>query len=374
MKRFINFFLSLALLSTFLCPMTAYAMDGNMDGSSGDMGGGTSQGFWNPGMDGVRATVVQADSHEPVTRPIDFTNKTPSNIKIHFGKVSKVSYAGGIGLTPVTGTYTFVNPAQAMPRIITTSGGNNNIETIKRYFCSEYIIKRIAEITGMDYDTLIGGQFKILIEPVAYFKYNGTMMAMTAHEAALYDQQVDGKLRYWMGKMTHQNLPLAIFLETPDLGFPAWDGARSGKRTNEEIKSSLGLGIVRFEELPEPPEITTYDYEYRTNTEVITSVMVSGSQSDPDNPTRVISRGRRPAGLGPLDHAGGVTADDHPCNGLWQRLRPGCHPRQHRGFRQESATQPCGGRPQRLLYPAHLHACQRTKNLGKLGDLAALVV
>lgn len=112
-------------------------------------------------------------------------------------------------------------------------------------------------------------------------------MAMTGHEAALYDQQVDGKLRYWMGKMTHKNLPLAIFLETPDLGFPAWDGAHSGKRTNEEIKSSLGLGIVRFEELPEPPEITTYDYEYRTNTEVITSVMVSGGQSDPDNPTRV---------------------------------------------------------------------------------------
>lgn len=286
MKRFLNILFTLVLMTTLLCPITASAVDGNMDGSGGGMGDGNEQSYWNPGMDGIRVTVIRSDSHEPVTIPIDFTNKKPSNIKIHFGKVSKMAYAGGLGLTPVTGTYYFVNPAQSMPKIISTSGGSN-IEAIKRYFCSEYIIKRIAEITGMNYDVLIGGEFKILIEPVSYFTYNGTPMAMTAHEAALYDQQVDGKLRYWLGKMSHQNLPLAIFLETPDLGFPAWDGARSGKRTNEEIKSSLGLGIVRFEELPEPPQVTTYDYEYRTNTEVITSVMVSGGQSDPDNPTRV---------------------------------------------------------------------------------------
>ena len=53
------------------------------------------------------------------------------------------------------------------------------------------------------------------------------------------------------------------------------------------IKSSLGLGIVRFEEQPEEPEISTYDYEYRTNTEVITAVEVSGGQSDPDDPVTV---------------------------------------------------------------------------------------
>ena len=38
---------------------------------------------------------------------------------------------------------------------------------------------------------------------------------------------------------------------------------------------------------PEEPEITTYDYEYRTNTEVITAVEVSGGQSDPDHPVSV---------------------------------------------------------------------------------------
>ena len=79
-----------------------------------------------------------------------------------------------------------------------------------------------------------------------------------------------------------------MFLETPDLGYPAWGGPTSGIRSNSEIKSSLGLGIVRFRDVPpEEPEITTYDYEYRTNTEVITAVEVSGGQSDPDHPVSV---------------------------------------------------------------------------------------
>ena len=79
-----------------------------------------------------------------------------------------------------------------------------------------------------------------------------------------------------------------MFLETADLGYPAWGGSRTTAASNADIKSSLGLGIVRFNEMPpEVPEVSTYDYEYRTNTEVITAVDVSGGQSDPDNPVSV---------------------------------------------------------------------------------------
>ena len=163
----------------------------------------------------------------------------------------------------------------------------NNIEAIKRYFCSEYAVKLIAEQTGMDYETLIGGEYKILLEPIAYYKYEGVMIATTATEAAMYDEVVSGHLRTWMGSLTHKNLPLSMFLETADLGYPAWSGSTTQHATNSAIKSSLGLGIVRFEEQPEEPTITTYDYEYRTNTEVITAVEVSGGQSDPDNPVTV---------------------------------------------------------------------------------------
>lgn len=280
----------LIIFSMFLCvfsPMTAYAVgDGNIDGGGGSLGDATSHGSWNPGNEGVRVTVVRSSDHAVVTTPIDLTNKAPAASIYHFGKVSKLQYNGGTGLSPVKGGYTYKTPSQAIPRIISTNG-TNNIEAIKSYFTDEQVIRVIADQVGMDFDTLIGGEYKLLLEPIAYYKFEGVMIATTATEAALYDETVGGQLRAWMGSLTAKNLPLAMFLETTDLGYPAWSGTRNGKVSNADIKSSLGLGIVRFEEQPEPPVVTTYDYIYRTNTEVVTAAMVSGGQSDPDRPARV---------------------------------------------------------------------------------------
>lgn len=139
----------------------------------------------------------------------------------------------------------------------------------------------------MDFETLISGEFKLLLEPIAYYKFEGVMIATTATEAALYDEVVNGHLRTWMRDLTHKNLPLSMFLEVPDLGYPAWSGSTTQHASNSDIKSYLGLGIVRFQEQPEEPEISTYDYEYRTDTEVITAVEISGGQSDPDDPVTV---------------------------------------------------------------------------------------
>ena len=45
---------------------------------------------------------------------------------------------------------------------------------------------------------------------------------------------------------------------------------------------------MRFNEAPpEPPAVTAADYEYRVNTDVITSVTVRGGQADPDHPVTV---------------------------------------------------------------------------------------
>lgn len=250
------------------------------------MGNATSHGSWNPGNDGVRVTIVRASDHAVVSTPLDLTNQIPNASIVHFGKVCKIQYNSGTRLTPMQGAYSYVNPAQALPRIISTNG-QNNIEAIKRYFTDEQVIRAIANHSGMDFDTLISGEYKLLLEPIAYYRYEGVAIATTATEAALYDEQVSGQLRYWMGALTHKNLPLSMFLEVPDLGYPAWSGSSTAAVSNSAIKSSLGLGIVRFEEEPELPVITAYDYEYRTNTEVITAVEVSGGQSDPDNPITV---------------------------------------------------------------------------------------
>ena len=286
MKKIIT---ALCLTFAIVCSfsMSAFAIgDGNIDGGGGDMGNGTSTNVWSPGNDGVRVTVVKADTHSPVTTPIDFTNKKPASSLYHFGKVSKIQYINGNGLSPQQGGYKYENPDIVMPRIVSTNG-TNNIEAIKKYFTSEYLVKTIAELTGMDYDVLIGGKYKLLIEPFAFYKFEGVMVLTTATEAAIYDEQVSGLLRRRMASLSHKNLPLAMFLEVSDLGYPAWSGSTTKTASNADIKSSLGLGVVRFTEQPEKPNVSSYDYEYRINTEVITSVIVSGGQSDPDNPTTV---------------------------------------------------------------------------------------
>lgn len=135
---------------------------------------------------------------------------------------------------------------------------------------------------------LVSGGYKLLLEPVGYYRFQGSMIATTATEAALYDEKLSGGLRKRMVSFTHKNLPLSMFLETGDLGYPAWGKSTDQTVSDEEIKSSLGLGIVRFQDiLPEGPEVASYDYEYRTNTEVITSVRIKGGQSDPEHPVTV---------------------------------------------------------------------------------------
>ena len=288
MKRTLSIFLLLVLMLSLIPPVIAHAEgEGNVDNGGGGIGGGTSTDYWNPGDEGVRVTVIRVSDHAVVTTPIDLTNKHPM-ISVNFKKVCKISYTGGRALSPDTNAYGYINPSQPMPKIIGTSGGNANIDAIKSYFTDEQVIRSIANITRMDFNVLTNGQYRLLLEPIAYITFGGIKYAMTATEAALFDRQLNGGLRSKMAALCHKNLPLAMFLETPDLGYPAWDGSTNKAASNADIISFLGLGIVRFNEAePEPPEVTSADYEYRVNTEVITSVTVRGGQADPDHPVTV---------------------------------------------------------------------------------------
>ena len=262
MKRLLALFLSLVLMLCAAVP--AYATgDGNFDGGGGGMGSGTSTNYWNPGMDGVRISVVNVDSHAVVGNTIDWSNQNPSTNMIHFGKVSKLSYNSGRALSPVVGGYVCVRPAQSLPRIISTGDYPASIAAIRSYFTDEQVIRAIAGYVGIDFDTLIAGDYKIVVEPIAYFVYGGAYYAMTATEAAIYDQKVNGDLRSKMGSLTHKNLPLAIFLEEADLGYPAWSGSTNSKVSNDQIISSLGIGVVRFNGELEPPDVNDFDYPMR---------------------------------------------------------------------------------------------------------------
>lgn len=290
MKRILAFILCL-VLTLCLLPMSAFAdSGGNVDGGGGSMGDGTSENSWTPGMDGVRVTVINDETQRPASTPIDLTNKSPS-VSLHFGKVSKIQYRDGSAISPTTSKYVYQNPVITMPRIV-SSNGSPNIEAIKRYFCDEIIVRSIAQSTEISYENLISGKFKLLLEPIAFFKHNSIQVAMTAHEAALYDNQTGGALRKTMTSLTHKNLPLSMFLEYADLGFAAYSGATSQKCSNDTIVAYLGLGIVWFTDPPvTPPEETDYDFEYRVNTDVITPVtLYADHEINPDSPARVTFR------------------------------------------------------------------------------------
>ena len=242
------------------------------------MGHGTSSNFWNSGNDGVRITVVDASSGTAVSSPLDFSNRTQKTSLLHFGKVNKLQYLGGAGLSLQSGVaYSCIRPTQSMPTIV-SSKGQSNIEAIKRYFCSEYACMMVAQAAGVDYERMIAGEYKLLIEPIAYFTHNGQYYCMTATEAGLYDQMSGGNLRKTMTSLTHKNLPLSMFLEFSDLGISAWTGSTTGKQNNSDIISTLGVGIVWFDEAPPEGEIEAPDVEYRVDTDVITAVTLRTDQ------------------------------------------------------------------------------------------------
>lgn len=245
MKKVFSFLLCLVLLWSLIPSVYASDGDPNIDGGGGGTEDGTGTNKWTPGDDGVRVTIVRESIHAAVTMPVDFSNKNSANIAVHFGAKSKLQYSAGIGLDSSTLKYRSFAATTPIPTVV-SAGGGGNIATLKKYFSDEGNLRGMCNQIGFDFDKLTGGEYVIMLEPLVYISYNGIRFCMTATEAALYDRMTSGDLRSKLGNITHQNLPLAMFLEKPDIGFPAWGGATSGIRSNEEIISQLGIGTVRF--------------------------------------------------------------------------------------------------------------------------------
>jgi len=278
----------LAIITALSLSSSVFAEgDPNMDGGGGGVDDGDVDGgsYWNVGEDGVRVTVVKENTRTSVTTPIDFSNISAPTDTYHFGKKNKLQYGN---LQIQTSGYAAVSLGSPLPQVV-SSGGSNNIESIRNYFKDENVIRVIAIKAGFDYDKLINGDYVLLIEPILYFRYNGLKFAATATEVALYDQITSGDLKAKLGYATHQNLPLSMFLDIPQLGYPAYSGATSGVLDDATIIDQLGLGIVNFKEPVPDPVVTTYDYEYRTDTDVITAVRVyAGGEINPDDNASVV--------------------------------------------------------------------------------------
>lgn len=286
MKKFIRI-IAAAMAAFFCLQIVAFAEgDPNIDNGGGGLKDGSSENFWNPGNDGVRVTIVDAETGAVKSASIDYTNTNASDIALHFGKVSKAEYVGGTALSATTSSYTFINPTEPLPTIISDSSGAS-IEEIRSYFTDEQVVKRIAEHTRIEFDDLTNGDYKLMVEPIMYITFNGIRTAMTATEAALYNMQTGGEMINKMGPLSHKNLPLAMFLEKDDLGYTAWTGSKNSYMTDSDIIQYLGVGIVSFKEPEEEVEVAASDYEYRVDTDVYTSITVTGGEHTPDNPVTV---------------------------------------------------------------------------------------
>lgn len=288
MKKLIRM-IAAVMVAIFCLQVVAFAEGGdpNIDNGGGGLKDGSSENFWNPGNEGVRVTVVDSQTGEVKSTSVDYTNNQPNDIAFHFGKVSKAEYINGKALSASTGKYSYKNPAQPLPAIISDGGSATDIEVIRDYFTDEKVVEIIAEQAGFTLKKLTNGDYKLMIEPIMYITYNGIRTAMTATEAALYNMQTGGDLINKMGPLSHKNLPLAMFLEKDDLGYTAWTGSKNSYVTDSDIIQYLGVGIVSFKEPEEEVEVTSSDYEYRVDTDVYTSITVTGGEHSPDNPVTV---------------------------------------------------------------------------------------
>lgn len=251
-KRILSALLAVLFLITGL-PSTVWAVgEGNMEAGGGQTETVTGDSFWN-GQWGIRFCVVDVVSQSVVSATYDASNYGGLSNYWHYGKTNKFDYRNGTTLTIRQGNYTLETPAVSIPTIVRTSGAPD-IKAIKNYFTDETVIRWISDVTGMAYDTLINGDYKLFIEPILYFTFDGQKYAMTATEAALFDRNINGLLLRTLGNATHQQLPLALYLEKSDLGFTKWSGAKTGIQNDTNIINYLGMGIVSFipEEDPEP--------------------------------------------------------------------------------------------------------------------------
>ena len=268
--------------------------DGNIDSGTGGggsgggsgMGTGSKQNYWN-NEDGCRITILKNNSK---VYQMDWTNQPEAaSVKRSFAPKNKLDYLHGAGLSIISGNNSYkstVLPEARRMYTIVGGAGGNNIAAIRRYFTDKITMETISNGVGIPYDDLIGGEYRLLLEPIAYFTFKGVKWAMTATEAAMYDVQVKGQLRAWMKSLTHQNLPLSMFLEKtdPELHLEKWTGSKSGKQTNADIIHFLGMGIVSFKAKPLVVTPGEYDYEFRTDTDVIISFPLSAREAiTPDN-------------------------------------------------------------------------------------------
>lgn len=356
--------MSTLLICFFLATVSIYAED-NADSGNGNTNNALKgKGFYrgseymykvsiyvglsdDTDMNGNISSFKRLGDQSTYLKPTTFTLPkntygTPNN---------KIDYIQGVSLSPITINEVITGN---VPPIPITNGGN--INSVKSYFGDTRtligIIDDIAEKKGTTREGLvqniqftingktalypseeilpvkINGQYQnkvawlIVYEPViiTYTKPNNKgyrqPIAFTATEYALsqklgYFNWFWGETGQFVAGMTHSDLPNSIVLEESWVGIPVTKPLKDGVHWNDDrIISGGGIGMRMLEAngVDVVPNDTTYDYTYRINTDVITSVVVEATNGDitPDTRHKEIDT-RKSAYTNPSDGKAYVT-------------------------------------------------------------------
>jgi hypothetical protein len=317
----------LIILLLFLSLPVAIYADDNATSGSGETGSAVSgKGFYRGSeyMYKVSVYVGLSDlvntgnslsdykmiGNSPVfVKPSTFT--MPGNLI--FGEHSKVCYLNGVSYTNATNPMVITDNPPPPP---ITNGGN--INQVKAYFGDTRtligLIDAFAQQKGTTREGLVSDiQFTIngvrktypagdilpekvgdsytnrvpwvvIYEPViiSYLKDGVTRLAFTATEYALaqklgyFDFKFGNDGQYISG-MTHSDLPNSVILEESWFGYPVTPALPDNVYWSEDRiiqGGGWGMRMLRANGENTSEAVTSYDYEYRVNTDVITSVRV----------------------------------------------------------------------------------------------------
>jgi len=311
-----------------ITPLTAFAED-NADTGSGDTTDALpDKGYYRGSEYMYKVSVFvglsdNADKYSSLDSNFKMIGNSPIYVKqSHFAlpnnligtSYSKVDYLRGISLNGglITNNVITDNP----PPIPITNGGN--INSVKSYFGDtgtlNMLINGFAEQKGTTREGLVSninftiegvtkkyppneilpikvdGKYQnkvpwvIIYEPViiSYLKDRQTILAFTATEYALAQKLGYFNFKYgatgqYIAAMTHSDLPNSIILEESWFGYPVISALPDGVKWNEDRiinGGGWGMRMLKANGNNTIENDTTYDKEYRVNTDVITSVRI----------------------------------------------------------------------------------------------------
>lgn len=315
------------MITLILCTTNAFAglNLGNADGTG--FSSGTSNNYWGVHTDsgtslndteGLRVTVYDSESNSKVFNTIDISGNA------NISAVSDMNYfADGSELIPKTTWLSYVGTTynslstndmirfnnavtdrncfgdgysvkyvEALSSIdIISINNSSHLEEIKALLSEENFLKNLCDLmSGMEYEDIIQGKYKLAFEPVAYFRYNGQNWVMSATECGLLNKYMKNyfssawnstnNLRALLGPLTHSNLPRSAFLENKDLGIPVYSpstsdyyNGNSNYNSDTCIIRCMGIGVLTGNSDDDDDEVEegTAAAEYHTDTDVYTS-------------------------------------------------------------------------------------------------------